>query len=94
MKKIILLCLLVSSYTHAQVVISDNTEGLQQDNSAVLELDSKLGFLLPVMTEKQRDLIPVDTNSEGLLIYSLTTKSINIFDGEKWHVIEPQSTST
>ena len=51
---------------HAQVAIS--TDGSSPDNSAMLDVKSTgKGFLLPRMTQAQRDAIP--NPAEGLMIY-------------------------
>ncbi|MBN1790232.1 MAG: fibrobacter succinogenes major paralogous domain-containing protein [Bacteroidales bacterium] len=52
------------------------------DPSAALDISStSKGFLSPRMTQLQRDFIaPV----EGLMIYNLTTKKPNFYNGEEW----------
>ena len=57
--------------------------GSNSHPSALLSLLSTTkGFLPPVMTQGQRDLIA--SPAEGLLIYSTTTDSLNYYDGVQW----------
>lgn len=57
--------------------------GYNKNNDAVLEVSSTTkGFLLPRMTEVQRDAIASPT--EGLTIYNNTTHVENYFDGSIW----------
>ncbi len=66
-------------YNTGNVAIGTNSA----DNSAILELNStSKGFLPPVMTEAQRDLI--STPAVGLMIYNLDSDCINIFKSNGW----------
>ena len=52
------------------------------DASSALEINSVTqGFLLPRMTQAQRDVI---TAVEGLIVYNITTKIPNYYDGTEW----------
>src|SRR6056297_818518 len=58
--------------------------------SAILELRStERGFLIPRMTEGERDLIAVDPTANGLMIYNTTTDKLNIYDAPNttWRVL-------
>ncbi|MDX6191711.1 hypothetical protein SGQ83_20315 [Flavobacterium sp. Fl-318] len=80
----ILLLALATESVSSQVVqkIGDNPFALSP--SAVLELEStSKGFLAPRMTTIQRDAI-VPT-AIGLIIYNITTKRLEVYDGSKWY---------
>ena len=63
--------------------VSINSTGAAPDPSAILDLTSTdKGFLLPRMSEIQRDSI--QNPAEGLMIYNLTTDCINMWDGAIW----------
>ncbi|MBE0638810.1 MAG: DUF1566 domain-containing protein [Bacteroidales bacterium] len=65
----------------AQVAVS--TDGSSADPSAMLEVKStEKGFLLPRMTQAERDLIP--SPAAGLVIFNLTTNESNIYNGTSW----------
>lgn len=88
MKKLSFIFIIFISITvNSQVIISENPQ-VEINGSGILELNSKKGFLPPVMTVEERNQIPVSTNSFGLIIYSLTSKSLNIYDGNKWHILK------
>ncbi|MFP4024094.1 MAG: beta strand repeat-containing protein [Thiohalospira sp.] len=54
--------------------------------SSILELrSSERGFLIPRMTEVQRDAIA--TPATGLIIYNTSTDKLNIYDGTTWRVL-------
>ena len=75
---------------HAQVTIGKNQA---PQSYSVLELVAQYksgeygGFRLPQMTTAQRDALGVtatDTECEGLMIYNLTTKCVETWNGTKW----------
>lgn len=69
--------------TQAQTAqkIGDNPTIL--DNSAVLEIQStKKGLLPPRMTEAQRG--GINLPATGLVIYNLTSKRLEVWDGAAW----------
>jgi len=77
----------ISASLQAQVTIGMNKV---PEKFSVLELVSdKSGFRLPQMTTEQRDAM-VDQEfmsnpfSEGLLLYNLTTKCVDVWNGEEW----------
>lgn len=56
------------------------------DASAVVEIDSTTkGVLVPRMTTTQRDAIA--SPAEGLLIYNLTTHTLNVHNGTAWKAV-------
>ncbi len=76
---------LIVSYTlNAQVGI--NTDGSEPDGSAMLDVKStSKGFLLPRLTNKQRDEINVP--AEGLFIYNTDESAIQYYDGNLWRFL-------
>ncbi|MCT4664792.1 MAG: hypothetical protein N4A45_06120 [Flavobacteriales bacterium] len=55
------------------------------DESAILDVKATAkGFLLPRLTEMQRDAINNGNIAEGLLIYNLDKKCIEVFNGTVW----------
>ncbi len=70
------------SYSQQRIVISDNPED-QAHPSAILDLISEnKGFLLPRMTEEQRNSI--NDPAESLFIFNTTSDCIDIWVNE-WH---------
>ena len=71
------------------VVASDGKIGIgttSPANSALLDVNSTTaGFLPPRMTSTQRDAI--SSPEEGLVIYNLTTKKLNFYDGTAWEQV-------
>lgn len=60
-----------------------NTSGALPDASAMLDIASTTkGLLIPRMTTAQRNAIPAP--AEGLLIYNLDCKDINLYNGTSW----------
>ena len=56
--------------------------------SSILELRStERGFLIPRMTEVERDAINSNNPATGLIIYNTTKNKLNMFDGTDWKVI-------
>ncbi|MEA2105261.1 MAG: hypothetical protein U9P82_00845, partial [Bacteroidota bacterium] len=56
------------------------------DPSSILELRStERGFLIPRMTEGERDAIA--TPATGLIVYNTSTDKLNIYDGTTWRVL-------
>ena len=80
--KIFLIIILQASYTlNAQVVVTN--DGSSGDNSAMLEVKStEKGFLLPRMTEAQRNAI--DNPAIGLMIYCIDFVELQIYTGTEW----------
>lgn len=63
-----------------------NSTDLTCNASAILQADSTTkGFLLPRMTEAQRDLIA--SPATGLLIYNTTTNVLNFYNGSAWGAV-------
>jgi len=61
------------------------------DASAIFEIASTTqGFLMPVMTEAQRDAIT--SPAEGLQVHNLTTSIPNYYDGSVWKAIGSDTT--
>lgn len=66
------------------LLINPDFVGNDSDPSAIFEIQStEKGLLIPRMTTSERDLIvnPVD----GLLVYNITTKTIDFRKGNVWH---------
>lgn len=87
MKKIFLTTLLLNSslfvLTFSQQGISVNTTGNPPHPSAVLDVSSTTqGALVPRMTIAQRNAIV--SPAEGLIIYNLDCKDLNIYNGTNW----------
>lgn len=78
---------------NGQVVISDDG-GVVADPSSVLDLQSTTkGFLLPQMTEAQRDAISIP--AAGLIIYQTDgTDGVYQYDGSAWTAIGGISSGT
>jgi hypothetical protein len=76
MKNVLLIALLlISGATYAQNVGIGTSN---PDESAILDLQTtNKGFLLPRLTEKQKDLIP--TPAEGLMIYQTDTNKQGVY---------------
>lgn len=67
----------------ADSVIASTTVGASPDSSAILQADSTTkGFLMPRMTEAQRDAIA--SPAAGLTVYVPLTKRVWFFDGFNW----------
>jgi uncharacterized protein (TIGR02145 family) len=65
-----------------------NTDGSAPDNSAMLDVKSATkGFLPPRMTTTQRNAISFPV--EGLIIYNTDEKTLNIFNGNSWGLLDP-----
>lgn len=83
MKKLLLATLLlIAGATYAQNV---GIGTKKPDESAILDLrSSSKGFLLPRLTEKQRNAIPAP--AEGLMVYQTgTNQGIYIYESGKWN---------
>ena len=66
---------------NAQVAVT--TDGSSADPSAMLEVKStEKGFLLPRMTQAERDLIP--SPAVGLVIFNTTSSEPNYYNGSAW----------
>jgi uncharacterized protein (TIGR02145 family) len=77
---------LISSW-HCNAQLSISAEGGAADPSAMVEVRStQKGFLTPRMTTIQRDAIV--SPAEGLMIYNLDKKWMEVFDGTAWNAIE------
>ncbi|APD05994.1 hypothetical protein UJ101_00447 [Flavobacteriaceae bacterium UJ101] len=73
-----------SFYMNAQVGIGTTSP----DTSALLDLNSSSkGFLVPRLTSVERDQINYGNIAEGLIIYNLDSKMLEIFDGNDWNRI-------
>ena len=87
MKKTLLLvallcCLLFPGIAGAQGVAVNNN-GAPADSSAILDVSSsQQGFLLPRMTEAQRNAISDPAN--GLIIFNMTTGCFNYYFNNQW----------
>lgn len=82
---LILVIIIANCYSQGVTISST---GASNDPSAIVEIScTNQGILLPRMTEAQRDAIK--SPAEGLLLYNLTSKAFNFFDGTNW--IEVQS---
>jgi len=69
-------------HVHAQQVVINPT-GVVGDPSAILDIGSTArGFLIPRMNTAQRNAIVAP--AEGLLIYNLDCKDINLYNGTSW----------
>ncbi len=65
-----------------------SADGSVPDNSAMLDVKStSKGFLPPRMTTAQRNLITSPV--EGLVIYNTDEKTLNIYNGTSWGLINP-----
>ena len=61
---------------------------MNPDNSAVLDIHSTTkGFLPPRLTTPQRNTI--ESPAEGLVIYNLDEKSLNVYNGSSWAPVSP-----
>jgi uncharacterized protein (TIGR02145 family) len=77
---IVAIAIMASYGLSAQMAVT--TDGSSADASAMLEVKStNKGFLLPRMTEVQRNAI---TPAEGLIIYNTSTHQLNFYNGTKW----------
>ena len=87
MKQIFFIFFLFSTITgFCQIGISAN--GSTPDSSALLDvIATNKGFLPPRMTTAQREAIP--SPAEGLIIYNLDDKTINVFVGTGWRPPSP-----
>ena len=77
---------------HTARKIGDNPLTIEQ--TAVLELEStSKGFIMPRMTEAQRDAITTPAN--GLMIFNTTSQSINVYDVSftSWRQIESKEST-
>ncbi len=85
--------LLILTFLFAGIIVKAqglgiNTDGSAPNNSAMLDVSSTTkGFLPPRMTTAQRSLIP--TPAEGLIIYNTDEKTLNIFNGNSWGLLDP-----
>ncbi|MEI6437009.1 MAG: hypothetical protein WCP32_19460, partial [Bacteroidota bacterium] len=60
-----------------------NTDGIQPDSSAMLDVKATdRGLLIPRIPTAARDLIP--SPATGLLIYNTTTNQFNYYNGNYW----------
>ncbi len=89
MKKLVLALLIcvfsISAFSQQRVLISDDNNILEDNQSAILELFSKnKGFLLPRVTTDERNQISNPSNS--LLIFNKETQCIESYV-EDWHSI-------
>ncbi len=65
--------------------VAVNKTGNDPDPSAILDIDADdLGFLIPRLTDAERDLIKP---KEGLLIYNVSSGKINFWDNNGWEEI-------
>ena len=91
-KNVMFAFLLLTISTYAQVGIGTSLE----EASALLEVTSTTkGFLPPRLSEIQRDAI-IDP-AAGLIIYNITSKTPNYFDGTQWvslHNKKPNESAT
>lgn len=84
---LILIFLFTGIFANAQSV-GINADGSAPNNSAMLDVSSTTkGFLPPRMTTAHRNLIP--TPAEGLIIYNIDEKTLNIFNGTSWDLLDP-----
>lgn len=73
---------LLSSFVSAQNVAINST-GAAAATSSILDVSSTTqGMLIPRMTTAQRDAIA--SPAEGLLIYNLDCKDVNLYNGTQW----------
>ena len=88
LKKILLLALLfvlVDLSLFAQVGIGTTSP----HESSILDMTSTTqGVLTPRMTTAQRNLIPTDINTKGLLVFDITENSFYYFNGSIWVKLE------
>jgi uncharacterized delta-60 repeat protein len=73
--------MIVPLFVHSQIAI--NSDGSLPDSSAMLDIKStEMGFLPPRMNavEKYR----ISNPAEGLIIYNITTNSLEVFNGTTW----------
>lgn len=88
MKKILLVFASLFAFVCLSIGQSDrgvaiNTSGDVAHPSAILDVESTTkGFLPPRLTESQRDDMPAP--AEGLVIYNLTSRCLNFYDGDEW----------
>jgi hypothetical protein len=79
------LCVSVGMQTQAQSV-GVNNAGLSPDASAVLDINAapanNKGFLLPQLTNGQRDAIAAPAN--GLMLFNQSTGRLNYWNGSQW----------
>ena len=81
------------SFLWGQVKIGENISVLNP--AAILELEStNKGLLLPRLTTSQRDNIPIDDETEGLLIFNLDSNSIQYLKRESASTTENKKTSS
>lgn len=87
MKKlqVLIICFIVYSFWgQAQVGIGTTSP----DSSALLDVKSNSkGLLIPRLTTIERNQINHGTIAEGLMIYNLDSKSLEIFDGTDWNKV-------
>jgi uncharacterized protein (TIGR02145 family) len=88
MKNFFLIILLLSITSaslkiHAQGVAISDSAGYLPDSSAMLDVMSvSKGLLPPRVTTSDRDAI--GNPAEGLVIFNTSTRSLEVFDGERW----------
>jgi uncharacterized protein (TIGR02145 family) len=67
--------------------VSINDDGTKADSSAMLDVKSSTkGFLPPRMTTEERD--DITDPADGLIIYNLTTKSLNYYAYGFWYELD------
>ena len=83
MKKQLLILFVLTIITSISFAQNTGIGTATPDTSSKLEVASTTqGFLLPRMTEVQRDAIV--TPAEGLCVYNLTSDCLNYYDGTIW----------
>lgn len=79
----VILAILLLNTTPGLTQITISADSSATDPSAIVEVKStEKGFLPPRMTTEQRDAIV--NPSEGLVIYNLDFKTIDVFNGKIW----------